>query len=325
MSSTSRLAYPDICKLVAMFAITCGHCAQCISGQNWTHFLGGSGLVHAFSMPMFFLISGWFINPEKLRKSKLWDYIVSKFKRLIIPAYVWSAIFCVATLYIPSIYHIVFFNWYLKALFVCLCILIISVKLIKNDILCAFLSIGAVLLYPLTDINNVNFMFPFIWGGYFLRKRIERDKTYNIVTIIVLLIIGVLMMFDWTPEKTVYVSPFKILSVNFEMIYIYLYRFIIGFSLSTVLIYAIMRNANSPLLLPLAKYGSCTLVMYLFSFVFNGVLTKILDIINLHTNQNIVLDILSILTSIIIIILSVLISKLCRKNKWSRLLLLGEI
>lgn len=160
-----RLAYPDICKLFAIFSITCTHCAQYISGLNWTHFLGGSEFVHTFSMPLFFLMSGWFINPQKLRKTNLWVYFVAKFKRFIIPGYVWSLIYCIFALQRPDVTHLIYFNWYVKALFVCLLIIIISIKFIKNDVASALVSSVVVLLCPLTNINNVNFMFPFIWGG----------------------------------------------------------------------------------------------------------------------------------------------------------------
>ena len=38
---TQRLLYPDICKFIAIFIVTWGHCAQCISGEVWTHLWGG--------------------------------------------------------------------------------------------------------------------------------------------------------------------------------------------------------------------------------------------------------------------------------------------
>lgn len=125
--------------------------------------------------------------------------------------------------------------------------------------------------------------------------------------------------------KTVYVSPFKIGSVNFRMISNYIYRFVLGFTLSAPIIYTIMRMANTKFLRPLAKYGSYTLVIYLFSFVFNGFMSLWLNMFNLHTNEYIILDILSIFLCIVIVVLSVKLSDVCKKNKWTGLLLLGEV
>lgn len=70
-----RLLYPDICKFLAIFLVTWAHCAQCISGEIWTNFLGGKQLDIAFNMPMFMLISGWFIDPDKMRKSNIIEFI----------------------------------------------------------------------------------------------------------------------------------------------------------------------------------------------------------------------------------------------------------
>ena len=70
-NSDSRLAYPDICKFVAIFIVASSHCAQIVSGKTWNNFIGGSGLDVAFNMPLFMIISGWFINVDKLREANL--------------------------------------------------------------------------------------------------------------------------------------------------------------------------------------------------------------------------------------------------------------
>jgi fucose 4-O-acetylase-like acetyltransferase len=324
VNSTVRLPYPDVCRFVAIFAITWAHCAQYISGLNWTHFLGGSGIVHAFSMPMFFLLSGWFINPEKLRETNVCTYFVAKFKRLIIPAYAWTIVYCIMTLSVPGVSLVIFFNWYVKALFVCLIILIISTKWIKNDVACAVVSSLLLLVCPMSDMININFMYPFIWGGHFLRKYLEGHYNHQSLAMLGCLVIGIALLFDWTTDKTMYVTPFKIMSLNPFMVYAYLYRTVLGFTLSAAIIYGIMRTADMKFLKLLAKYGYWSLVIYLFSFVFNGVLALVLDRFDLHTNEYVVLDILSFITCVVIIILSVLISNYCKKNKWTSLLFLGE-
>jgi fucose 4-O-acetylase-like acetyltransferase len=66
-----RLSYPDICKFLAVFIVTWSHCAQRVSGMIWTNFWGGLQFDIAFTMPLFMLMSGWFINPDKMRKVKL--------------------------------------------------------------------------------------------------------------------------------------------------------------------------------------------------------------------------------------------------------------
>lgn len=174
-----RFLYPDICKCIAIFLVTCSHCAQYISGQNWTNFAGGTYLDIAFNMPLFMLISGWFINIDRIRETKAKDYIISKAKRLLLPAIIWYAVLSIVSH--PST-SVVSFYWYLTALFACLCIMMIFAKLIKNNKACILLSTAFVLLCPKMDYVNINFMFPFLWGGYFLEKYMNQSgQNYGFV------------------------------------------------------------------------------------------------------------------------------------------------
>lgn len=63
-----RVYYIDTCKFLAIYLVTCSHCAQAISGEVWTNFLGGSEIDIAVNMPLFMVISGWFLDIDKLRK-----------------------------------------------------------------------------------------------------------------------------------------------------------------------------------------------------------------------------------------------------------------
>jgi fucose 4-O-acetylase-like acetyltransferase len=124
MTDQQRLVYPDICKFVAIFIVTCSHCAQCISGEIWTNFLGGSVIDIAFTMPLFMLLSGWFLNLEKYRSANITKFIIAKFKRLMIPAMSWYIIYCLLTNNKPSFNEALLFYWYLTSLFICLCIIL---------------------------------------------------------------------------------------------------------------------------------------------------------------------------------------------------------
>lgn len=320
----NRLTYPDICKFIAIFIVTCSHSAQAISGSKWTNFLGGTEIDIAFNMPLFMLMSGWFLNLDKLRSINTFIYLFSKFKRLIIPAISWYFIYCIFTINIPTISSVLYFYWYLKALFICLGIIIVSAKLIKNDTLCFLISTIFVILCPHTNILKINFMFPYLWTGYYLRKMIDSDKVKLIKTISILsLISGVVLSIYWDSSKSVYMSPFDILEFNTQMLYSYIYRFAIGLFLSVFIIYVI-KKFNEKIPNSLASYGQYSLVIYTSSFVFNGLLSKILNHFNIHTNEYLILDLLSILTCIIIIVLTISICKVAERNKTAKLLLMGE-
>lgn len=314
-----RLLYPDIVKAIAIFIVTCSHAAQNISGLNWTNFLGGGTIELAFHMPLFMLISGWFLNPKKLRQENIIQYVLSKFKRLIIPAITWYTI-C----YINGhALHPVASFWYLKALFVCLCIIMISVRLIKNDVICAIATITLVIICPKLQIVNINFMFPFLWAGYFLRRYLDKDGGHVCLFVVSLVLSSVLYVF-WKKEQTVYICPFLISEVSINMVMTYVYRFAIGFFISAAIIYIVKYYESNKKLASLASVGKHSLVIYTSSNFFNGVLSDILNNIGFHTNQYVLLDVLSILYSLLVVYLAILIVKLCKKNKYASLLVLGE-
>ena len=179
-----RLIYPDICKFIAIFIVTWSHCAQCIANKTYTNLWGGTELDIAFNMPLFMIISGWFINLDKYRDTGIIQFIVSKFKRLIIPSLTWFSIYAILNGIIPEIklsnclWYIrgmLNYYWYINALFVCLCVILFSAKLFKDNVLCILISTIGILICPLSEIANINFMFPFIWTGYLLRKITESN------------------------------------------------------------------------------------------------------------------------------------------------------
>ena len=236
-----RVLYPDICKFIAIFLVTWSHCAQCISGELWSNFLGGRQIDIAFNMPLFMLISGWFINLDRIRSTKALEYISSKFKRLIVPSITWFLIHCILILHFPDKSIFTYF-WYLNALFACMCIIFLAAKLIKNDALCCILSILLVLLMPYSDYSNINFMFPFIWAGYGLRRIIE--SKYATLFCTTSFLIGVILCFFWSPDYTVYLSPFSITRLTHNsLIYIYIYIGLLLALLCQPLSYSLPRKS----------------------------------------------------------------------------------
>lgn len=318
-----RLLYPDICKFLAIFLVTCAHCAQCISGATYTNFLGGSTLDIAFNMPLFMIISGWFINLDKMRTTPSKEYIISKFKRLVIPSITWFILGRLLMFKLPGL-NVLLSYWYLKALFISLCVIFISAKLIRNDILCAIVSAIVVLVFPYSDTLHVNFMFPFIWGGFFMRKLYDSQQSKLISIFVVLCIVMCLVLSPfWSSKYTVYSAPLKPLLLTPQMIAVYLYRFAIGFSFSAVIIYITMIF-ESKIPHKIAKWGQYSLVIYTSSLVMIGFIGKVLNQVNYHTNEYFILDVLSIVACVIIVFLTIKITDFCRHYKVLRLLLLGE-
>lgn len=73
-----------------------------------------------------------------------------------------------------------------------------------------------------------------------------------------------------------------------------------------------------------AKYGQYSLAVYTGSFVINSIVALLLNYVGYHTNEIFLIDTLSIALCIVIYVLIVVICNVCRKNKITRLLFLGE-
>lgn len=317
---TQRLLYPDTCKFIAIFIVTWSHCAQCISGEVWTNFIGGGSIDIAFNMPLFMLMSGWFINPDQMRKSKIGDFAISKFKRLIVPSFVWYFIHQLLVLHLPGL-SIFGFYWYLNALFVCLCVIMLTTKVFKSNMACCIVSTVGILFIPYSDFSHINFMLPFLWAGYGLRKLLSTK--YATPFVIACTLLGALLCLFWNPVYTVYKSPLNSLYISFEMIMVYVYRFVIGFTISAVIIYLLMKTENT-ILKRLSPLGSYSLVIYTSSLVLLGVFSKYLNFIDIHTNAYGLIDVLSLCLCITIIFVTTKFSDLCRKNSLLSTLFLGE-
>ena len=315
-----RLSYPDICKFLAVFIVTWSHCAQRISGMIWTNFWGGLQLDIAFTMPLFMLMSGWFINPDKMRKVKLQDYVYAKFRRLVIPAFIWYLVLLILSFELPD-FSVFTYYWYLNALFVCLCVIMICAKVFRSNLVCCLVSISTILLIPYSDFSHINFMMPFLWAGYGLRK-ICSMKCASIV-IFVCFVVGLCLCFIWNYNYSVYSSPFNSICLDYEMVKIMIYRFSLGFALSAVIIYLIIRYENT-WICRLSHYGSYSLVIYTSSLACLALVSRVLNCLDMHTNMYFVIDIVSLCLCIILIALSIRFADFFRKNKMLRLLFLGE-
>ena len=317
---TEHLLYPDICKFVAVFLVTWSHCAQRVSGLIWTNFLGGQQLDIAFTMPVFMLMSGWFINPHKMRNTKIRTFILSKFKRLVIPSFVWYFVLLIFSLSKPD-FSIFTYYWYLNSLFVCLCVIMICTKIIKSNLICCAVSTLLILLIPYSDFSHINFMIPFLWAGYGLRKICRTKFALQIIT--VCFIFGIFLCPFWNHNYSVYLSPFNSLYINSRMVLIMVYRFVIGFTLSAVIIYTIMMTEKT-WICKLSKFGSYSLVIYTSSLAILGFVSRVFNFLQIHTNRYGLLDILSFILCLFIVYITIKFADFCRKKKILCQLFLGE-
>lgn len=279
--------------------------------------LWGGGLV-AVHMPLFFIISGYFIDLNKIRSCEIFPFVKDKFIHLIVPALSWTAIYCLITLKTKGPLTFLTFYWYLFSLFVSFIVIMVFCKLCKNNKMVILLSTLVVTFLPYSDVANLNFMFPFLWVGYLLRTR-SINRPFLMFMSSVIVTACLLPIWGW--DYTVYLSRFNSIHLSADMVVKYIVRFVLGVSFSYILIWLSKRFETSRTVNILSRYGQYTLLTYLASIVLFGVLRKYVPISIEHP---VLLELLSLLLCIVTYSLCVILQKELSKNRITRMLLLGN-
>lgn len=238
-----RLLFIDIAKGIAILSVLIGHFMQYttdsgdISERSWLW-----ELIYSFHMPLFMILSGYFTRFEID-----FDKIKKRFMCLIMPGFIWSVIIGCVLYLLVTFAH---FNnpiedqtfllrvfkqfWFLSCLFFCYLTGIGAVKLFRNEIVAFFVSTLLLMLFCVEEHLHINFLYPFLWVGYFLRKKnIVRRASWT--TTLALLVLYVFLLILWSSQLTVYALPIKVFSVyengllfETENVLITIYRFFLG-------------------------------------------------------------------------------------------------
>lgn len=316
---SSRILYIDFIKVLAMFIVTIGHCAQSLSLQIFPDKVIPSDFFVTIHMPLFMIASGYVLNFEKMRQIPLNAYVYNKFKRLIIPLFFWLIIYSLFTIRILSVSEIFNIYWYLFALFLSLIVLRLFSSFIKNDIVLLVLSLLFVLIVPLFKISHTNFMFPFLIYGYLLKRYIDKiNVAYAILLGGAFLIIYATI---WNVSHTVYLSPLNMLAIDCGMIKSFLIRLVIGVVGSTCLYLIICRLQSKHFIKQISKYGRYTLIFYTMTTVINGFTSRLFSYLNFSIQNPILLETLSIVFAFVQMYLIYKFAKRFENNKRFKLLL----
>ena len=320
-----RLVFADFTKLFAMFAVTWGHCAQSLSGQTFPGLFGKPGILIAFHMPLFMMISGYFIHPESIRKKSCPAYILEKFQRLAVPAMAWYVCFCLLTIQKPHLTGLYGFYWFLTSLFISQMLISIIVKLNKGDHLLLYLCFVIIVVFlPFSSFLHVNFMFPLMMGGYIFRRATQQLNGGKLaVCTIALFVFSVILFYYWDVRHSVYITPFDSLHFSEESLHSLFLRLATGFVISSFFILLLMSADKLPMIQRLSQYGKYTLVMYTASFIFNKWTDIFLSHIHVRFTQAGLLEMSSCILCIMVCVLCVMLAKMLEKNKTTKRLLLG--
>ncbi len=323
-SKKYRLEYLDFCKVFAIFLVTLAHCAQQLSGNKFPDLLLSKDSFISVNMAVFMLASGYVMNVEKMRLVSTWEFLKNKALRLLLPMTSWYLVLCIVSSQFPrfAVYWSIY--WYLGAMFICLSTIKLLTIFIKSSILVAFISIIILSLIPMISFERSCYMVPFLWVG-FLVRRYKDNVTKPIV--ILFLMLYIILYYFWDIRYSIYESPFHIWNVTSYTVYSLVFRFVIGVVGGTAIIYGskfLIEYNTFKWMKIIAKFGPYTLVFYTMSFVLNSILGRLLWHINVYFYTPGILDVVSIGVTFIMMIIMYFFQVLIKKNRWLRLIFMGE-
>ncbi len=243
-----RIKEWDFFKGILVIMIILGHATASLGTYESPPILEYcSSLTVSFIMPMFLVITGYFIYSFKT-DTLTPGYILKKAKRLLIPAVIWGGIGGIFIIILESLplwpintmTIIIFLRnikylWYLYGTFVS-ALIIWSVEKITNQKYKNIILVGFAIVSHLipTDLWNISFSFPFILTGYYLRKNhfsLEWFNTHK-CTCFGLLGIYLFVLYFYSYDYSVYVAGTNfITNAPFvKQLYIVIFRFAIGIS-----------------------------------------------------------------------------------------------
>ena len=262
-----------------------------------------------------------------------------KFRQLGVPSIkAWSLMFLVVKLtgYNPypeivDLSWLGFMNamWFLKCVFFCYLIGWIFVKGMRNVWIAALTSTVFVHLIPIFSIDSVNFLLPMFWAGYLCNLHQAWIDSHRKKLLSASLVAFATLLPFWSGRLTVYMVPIDFfhwdtLTLDMDNLGTALYRLAIGLSgsmLFFLLSPGVYERIKDWRITPiLDKLGKCTLGLY---WMQTFLLECIWHSIGLYvdTATTFLIAPLIAIAELFICYQAVL---LCKKNKYTRCLFLGE-
>ena len=213
----TRIPYLDFLKFFAIASVLLGHSVEQTTGNDfWDNPIWS--FIYTYHMPLFMLLCGYFFG-SSLNLS-FGELVKKKFVQLVIPSLSAFAImyaFVTLTGYNPcpelmDFSWFGFFNavWFLKCVFFCYLIGYISLKSLRSFWAAALVSIVLFTILPIGNVDNINFMLPMFWLGYFCQKEQEVIDRHRCRLLIASLVAFAALLPFWSGRLTVYMVPIQV-------------------------------------------------------------------------------------------------------------------
>lgn len=324
-----RIQYLDLVKLFTIYLVIMGHViAMMVNGYT----VGGRmyALIYSFHMPLFMMLSGYFISNKTLSKT-VPDFLLTKARQLLLPAITCTAI-CLLYLFIVREHvdvrsEIIGNSWFLKTLFVFYVLFYLIKKIPMNDWILLIVSCGLLFVIPHATTLQVNLIFPYFWGGYLLRRFQVLEKVSFKWKYAVFFVAA----FAGCYSLQRYLGVPNYIGINIDSLqsqwHFILLRYVVAFSgcLATITLLSVLYNYCSKrgnMIGEIAKYGQWTLGVYVLQTIL--VINIFPDTLAWYVESEWQLDlIVAPLLSLAFLVLCLLLIRWISKNKALGLIIFG--
>ena len=315
-----RILYLDLVKLFTIYLVILGHViAMMVNGNTIGEQL--NTIIYSFHMPLFMLLSGYFVSSSTMKKP-FGEFLITKTKQLLLPAATCAAIACIYLFFCrDTAYYwieIIGNSWFLKTLFVNYMLFYIMMKTRINDWILLVVSCTLLFVIPGCKSLQLNLLFPYFWGGYMLKKYHVLEHISGSWRYAMFFLIIFASAYYW--QQTLGIPNY--IEINLANIlnkgYLILFRYLVGFSGSLCvisiisLLYHYMKQYT--VISRISYYGRYTLGVYVLQTIL--VVNVFPDTLAWHVENGILLDtIIAPTLSLAFLLVCLYLIHLISKNK----------
>lgn len=341
-SSKPRIEYIDFIKGLAIFLVIWGHSIQNFGLGDESFFENPLHiLICSFHMPIFMVVSGFFFY--KSLRLNFGQLLTGKLRQLMLPIFSWTIIMNLlaavqngmSSLSVKQeIYDICYGTvtnfWFIRSVFICYLLTFLSKRIFSKDYIACIASI--LFFLALTDNFRLaldKFMFPFFWMGYFMHKYLDILNRYKKTILVTSLIVWIILLCFWDKKYYIYVTGcafyhiehFRLVAEDFfPRLQIVAFRYLIGIAGSFAFFFFAQRIYR-PFFHFIAAIGQKTLGIYIIHILLMGFIIPYLQWP--ESNFYLFSLVYTPLTAAGLLSVSLLITWLLEKNKFTNLVFLG--
>ena len=235
-------------------------------------------IIYSFHMPLFFMISGLFLHSGLPTAADFSRLLLTRARQLLLPCLTWGLLMSLGNLIQPlingtqaehSLWYTLCWNfWFLKSLFVCFALWLVSFFVLRRRWLALVVSL---LVSQCITPWEVQWSYPAFAVGVLIGPHLNTIRLHRRPIALTSFLIGGLLLLGWNKSYFLIPSVWSWTTLAPDAIIMSIamrfYRFFVGASLSLGFIALFLGLENHPIPL-LANFGKLTLGIYIIHTLF---------------------------------------------------------